>query len=171
MHMTRHEFAIDSHSLQSIHALHTHENPSCSTIGSDPLTREVYSYIPTMNADYDPNTLTDDIAVAKLSAFSKYPPLRIQTPELAALGAPGQPVTIVGWGCTVSLCISWSRPIIAPRVIPSDSPFTLHPQQDSGPASPYLRWAETPIEPASVCENAFGAPYYNDQTNVSSRIA
>lgn len=125
----------------------------------------MYSYIPTINADFDPNTFTDDISVAKLSAFSKYPPLRIQTPELAALSAPGQSVTIVGWGCTVSLCTSWSRPMVAPRVIPSDSPFTLHPQEDPGPASAYLRWAETTIEPASVCEDAFGASsvggYYN----------
>ena len=59
-------------------------------------------YLATNNADYDDNTLENDIAVAKLAAFTKYPPLRIQTPELSTLSEPGKTVTIVGWGATVS---------------------------------------------------------------------
>jgi hypothetical protein len=78
-----------------------------STIASQPLLYEVTSYVPMMNANYDNNSALNDIAVAKLGAFSKYPPLRVQTPELAALSEPGQPVTIVGWGCTVRAAF-WS---------------------------------------------------------------
>ncbi len=94
-----------------------------STIIPQPLKHEVTSYFAYLNPDYD--FPFDDIALAKLGAFSKYPPLRIQTPALAALSESGEPVTIAGWGCT-----------------DGDPP---------GPTSLYLRWAEVTIEPDSAC--------------------
>lgn len=73
-----------------------------SSIAANPGVREVIAYNPRNNADYDPATFENDIAVAKLAAFSKYPPLRIQTPELSELSEPGKTVTYAGWGATVS---------------------------------------------------------------------
>lgn len=75
---------------------------SRSTI--DPLTgtREVTAFTPIINEDYNSTTDKNDIGVAILGAFSKYPPLRIQTPELSTLTEAGKPLTVVGWGSMVS---------------------------------------------------------------------
>lgn len=73
-----------------------------STARPNPSLYQVFGYGHILHEDY--KTLRQssyDIAVAKLSWRSKYPPLRIQPPELVELSQPNQTVTIVGWGCTV----------------------------------------------------------------------
>lgn len=73
-----------------------------STLRPNPGVYEVTGYLPMNNTNYNATILKNDIAVAKLAAFSKYPPLRIQTPELSTLSEPGKTVTEVGWGAMVS---------------------------------------------------------------------
>lgn len=50
---------------------------------------------------WGPPTSLNDIALLELSAYSKYPPVRLQTPALSSLTAPGTPVIASGWGATV----------------------------------------------------------------------
>lgn len=52
--------------------------------------------------DLDDSTYIDDIAVFELAAYSKYPPIRLLTPDLVTLSAPTTTVTAVGWGRMVS---------------------------------------------------------------------
>lgn len=77
-----------------------------STIESNPPNWEVYSYIPYDHIDFNVTTFTDDISVTKLGGFSKYPPIRLLTPDLNPLSEPGSTVTAAGWGATVSIHVN-----------------------------------------------------------------
>jgi len=76
-----------------------------STIKSNP-NWEVYSYTPFDNFNYDDDTMLNDISVLNLGGFSKYPPIRLLTPDLNPLSEPGSTVTTAGWGAMVSIHVN-----------------------------------------------------------------
>lgn len=80
-----------------------------STIYPRPDQYEVPSYVPIAHGAYNPLTRLNDIALLKISAYSKYPPVRLQTPALASLTEPGTTVTASGWGATVRTCVCVRR--------------------------------------------------------------
>lgn len=73
-----------------------------STFDPMPDLWEVPSYIHYSHENYQPGTTEyNDIALLKISAYSKYPPVRLQTPALSSLTEPGTTVIASGWGATV----------------------------------------------------------------------
>lgn len=148
---------ISHDTLRLSHAAPEHR----STARPCPSAHQVFAYGPTIHEGYPGREPHDyDIAVARFSGWSRYPPLRIQTPDLAALSEPGTTATLVGWGCTVSVepqnsMALWRDAPVHTWPLFSEPTSLLRIQEDGGEISSFLRWAETTVEADSVCERVF----------------
>jgi hypothetical protein len=133
---------------------------------------EIPSYVPYVHPQYNVGGFAyNDIALLKISQYSKYPPVRLQTPALSSLTAPGNAVTVSGWGATVR--VLWEARVVAvdPVGLHLHLPCLLacffcrcDRQQAGGFISPYLRWTDLTVKPDSVCAGLF--PDYDPATQV-----